>query len=99
MRKFLFIFLCVMVCPVSYGFRIIRPTPMSMPLTEDQVNELNEFLEDLWNLQNGEYNFDIVTTTKLKAQGGDIWLIQTGSTVYIQYKANGRVYTITPDGL
>lgn len=81
------------------AFRIPRPNTFSLPWTEEQMQQHNEAHEDLWNLQNGEFNLDIVTTSKTNALNGDFWLIQTGATVRLQYKGNGIVWTISPDGV
>lgn len=81
------------------AFRVSRPPSFSLPWTQDQINNLNDTLESFWNLQNGEFNLDIVTSAKTNAANGDIWLIQTGSIVRIQYKAINRVFSVTPDGL
>lgn len=94
---FLILFVIFMASPV-YAYRIPRPDILQFPLTEDQIKQHNEAHEDLWNLQNGEFNFDIVTTSKTNADNGDFWFIQTGNTVYIQFKANNHIFTISPDG-
>ena len=90
---FMFLF-----CTMAYGFRINRPALFSEPIDKDQINRLNTYLEDVWNLQNGEFNFDINSSTKTNADNGDMWFIQTGSTVRLQFKANNHIFTITPDG-
>ena len=94
MRKFFIILLIV----TSLGFRINRPPLLSEPLDQEQINKINSYLEDVWNLQNGEFNFDIKTTTKTNADNGDLWFIQTGAVIRIQYKANDHIFTLTPDG-
>lgn len=81
-----------------WAFRIPRPSTYSLPWTQSQINKLNDDLENIWNLQNGEFNMDVVESTKSQADNGDFWLIVTGSTTHIQFKANDHVYTITPDG-
>ena len=81
------------------AYRIPRPENFNLPWTEEQMKKHNDSHEDLWNLQNGEFNFDIVTTSKIGANNGDLWFIQTGPTVRLQFKANNHVWTITPDGV
>jgi len=95
------LFLIVFIfCAVKLdAFRIARPLLLSHPLNQSQINQLNDTLENLWNLQNGEFNLDIVTTAKTNANNGDFWLIQTGSTVRMQIKANGQVYTLQDLGV
>ena len=80
------------------GFRVIRPPTLSHPIDEEQIKKLNDYLEDIWNLQNGEFNFDIKTTPKTNADNGDFWFITTGATTTIQYRAGGVIFNVTPDG-
>lgn len=93
------IILLLMTVLTATAFRIVRPPQISLPLDRDQVNQLNNFTEDVWNLQNGEFNFDISTTVKTNADNGDMWFIITGGTVRLQFKANNHVWTISPDGV
>ena len=87
----------VLVFPV-YALRATRPPSLKSPITQDQVSELNRYLEEMWNMQYGRYEADIVTTSKSSAKNGEIWLIQTGSTVRLQFKGADHVFTISPDG-
>lgn len=76
------------------AFRITRPTTFSLPWTQSQINQLNDALEGLWSITNGEISLDIVTVRKEQADAGDIWIIQTGSNSAIQWKSNGHIYTV-----
>ena len=58
------------------------------------MSQLNQTLEDLWNITNGRIELDIKTTPKTNARNGEMWLILTGQTVRVQIKANNRVYTL-----
>ena len=99
MRRFLLVIMFITFgISVVYGFRVNRPPLLNHPLDQEQINKLNSFLQDIWNLQNGEFNLDIVTSTKTNAKNGDIWFIQTGNNVRIQYKAANHIYTVTADG-
>jgi len=80
------------------ALRIARPITLNHPINEEQVNEINNIFEDLFDMQTGRYELDIVTTSKTQAKNGELWLIQTGNTVRIQYRAGTHVYTLTPDG-
>lgn len=80
------------------AFRISKPAVFSLPWTQDQVNQLNDTLDKIWNLQLGEFNADIVETSKVQADNGDFWFIMTPPVVRIQIKANNQIYTFTPDG-
>lgn len=88
----------VLLATGVWAFRIPRPLLLSHPLDQAQINHLNDVLENLWNLQNGEYNLDIVTSTKERANNGDFWLIQTGAVVRMQWKANGQIFTGKNEG-
>ena len=99
MKKLLITLIFLMlITSVAQALRVSRPLVLNHPLTVEQVSQLNRFLEDIWNVQKGLFEFDIVTTTKTNAKNGEIWMLQTGTTVRIQYKANGTIFTITPDG-
>lgn len=82
----------------AFGYRLDRPITFTYPLDERQVRKLNNTLQDLWNVQNGRQNFDVISSLKSNADNGDLWFIQTGETVYIHFKGNDHVFTITPDG-
>lgn len=95
-KKLWLVILIISISLNVYAFRIARPPTLSLPLTEDQVNKLNRYLEDVWHLQQGEFNFDVVTTAKNGANNGDIWILMTGAVGSIQFKANDTIYRITP---
>jgi hypothetical protein len=78
-----------------HAFRIAKP--YSFTLHQDQLNLMNKSFEDIWNLSNGEFNFDIVSTTKGSPNNGDAWIFNDGGVYKWQYRANGTTHTITPD--
>lgn len=82
----------------ALALRANRPPILTYPLEEDQISDLNRFMENIWNMQYGRFELDVVTTTKTKANNGEVWIIYTGPVGYIQFKANDHIYTITPDG-
>ena len=97
MRKNLIV-LILLIWVTTCGFRIVRPDTFVLPWDNDKIEKLNLFLEDIFNLQQGEYNFDVVTTPKTRADNGDFWFVYTSPTVFIQYEAEDHTYTVTPDG-
>jgi hypothetical protein len=99
MKAVIYILFFLMFFSVAEAYRIPRPEQFRLPWTDDQMKKHNDAHEDMWNLQNGQFNFDIVTTSKDKANNGDIWFIQTGNTVRLQFRANNHVWTISPDGV
>jgi len=92
--KILLAVLFILATTSVFAFRIPSPPLLTHPLNQNQINQLNDTLRNIWNLQNGEFNLDIVTTTKSNANNGDFWLIQTGAVVRMQFKALDRVFTI-----
>lgn len=78
-----------------YALRVSKPVTLSNPITDDQLNQLNKFLEEIWLVQNGRQEIDVVTTSKVNARNGEMWIL-TGSTVKLEFKAGGNVYSITP---
>ncbi len=78
------------------AFRIGAPPTLTLPLNDDQVNQLNEFNQSVWELSKGEFNFDIVAASKTDADNGDMWII-TGAVVKIQIKVGGNVYSFSQD--
>lgn len=80
------------------AFRIPRPYNFTLPLDKDQMNQMNNAFEDFWNLSNGEFNLDIVTTTKSGAGNGDFWILDNGGGSFsFQFKAGDVVQTINTD--
>jgi len=96
MRTYL-ILLFIALIVTSLAFRNPRPTTFSEPFDRDQINKLNADLNNLWNLTNGEFNLDIVTTTKTNADNGDIWIFNDSGTFRLQFKAGDAVRTISID--
>ena len=97
MKKLSIVIILILLCSNVFAWRMGRPITLTYPLDERQVRRLNDILQDLWNASNGRLNLDVVTTTKTNADNGNVWLMQTGAVVRIQYRANNTVYTVTPD--
>lgn len=86
--------LVLIVCTVS--FRMPHPQVFTYPMTESQIHQLNETMEDIWNIQNGRFELDIVTTTKSSPSNGEIWIFNDGGTHKLQYRSGGTTHTLTP---
>ena len=43
----------------AYALRTPRPTQLTIPFDDNKITELNNILENLWNITNGKYNFDV----------------------------------------
>lgn len=93
MRKFISGFLLgfLLISGISYAYRIPRP----LRITEfDHKNLviLNETLENLWDLTNGRYSINIVTSNpdgSLKGNVGDIILFNNSGTYYLEINTTG----------
>jgi len=99
MKKLILILFFISFCSTVYALRIARPLVLSYPITQEQVSQLNRYLEDVWNMQSGRYEMDTVTSTKTNSRNGEMWMIKTGPTIRIQYKSGDHIFTITPDGV
>lgn len=93
MKKFLIILIVLNIATMAYALRASRPFTLTMPLTQDQLTQLNNYLNDIWNMQGGRYEADIVTTSKSGAKNGEIWIKKTGATYYLEFKAGDAVRT------
>ncbi len=93
MRKLLTILIILNIATMAYALRASRPLTLTMPLTQDQLTQLNAYLNDIWNMQNGRFELDIVTTSKSGAKNGEVWIKKTGSTYYLEIKAGDAVRT------
>ena len=93
----LFLTVVFLLCASTvWALRISRPIILSFPPTQDEVKQLNRNLEDLWNIQNGRFELDIVTTTKSNVRIGEIWILNNAGTYSLQFKAGDSVRTLTP---
>jgi len=103
MRKIHYIVWCVVLMLLAlnvtqvFSFRMSKPTTFSHPMDEKQVTKLNSLLLDLWNIDNGRQNLDIVTTDRTNADNGDIWILTTGNLARIRFQAADRTWTINPE--
>jgi len=87
----LLIFIILVLCATNvWALRIARPPTLSYPLSENQVAQLNKFMEDIWLIQNGRFELD-VTSSKTAAKNGEIWV--NSSNNKLEWKSNGTVYS------
>lgn len=82
----------------AWSLRIPLPPTLSNPLDEGQIASLNKYLKDIWDIQNGRIELDIVTTSKSAAKEGEIWIYNNSGSYSIQVKAGGvvRSTALTP---
>ncbi len=98
MNRIPILIIILLLATNAYSLRMGRPFTLKHPIDEEQISQLNKFLEEIWLMQNGRYEMDIVTTTKTSSNPGEVYIIQTGAISSIQWRANGRTYTIRADG-
>ena len=98
MKKLYFIAFLLLITCTADAFRIPRPNRYSLPLTQDQINQINDDLDNIWQLSNGEFNLDEETTAKTQAENGDFWILATPITSKIQFKSEDTVFTICNEG-
>ena len=95
MNKKIFITILVLLTATNvYALRIQRPPVLRNPITEDQLSQLNKYMEQIFNLQNGRYELDIVTTDKSDANEGEIWIKNTGGVYSIRTMAGGTIRSV-----
>ena len=92
-KKLLIVIAILLIAGNALALRALRPFTLVNPITEDQVSQLNKYLEELWNMQNGRFEFDVVSTTKSNANNGEMW-IETDVTAEIKYRANDTTFTV-----
>ena len=93
MRKIVIAFVILNIATIGYALRASRPPVLTMPLTQDQLTQLNVYLNDLWYMQTGRIELDIVTTSKSGARNGEVWIKNTAGTYYLEFKAGDAVRT------
>ena len=79
----------------SYALRVSKPLTLTYPITEEQVSQLNKYLEEIWLIQNGRFEIDVVTSPKTNAKTGEIWIYNNSGTYSLQVKAGGNVRSAT----
>ena len=72
----------VLKMPSAYAVRLSKP-PTITKLDEANLAELNSWLDKLWQLTNGRYTVDVVTTNpngvRTCAQGDEVYFNTSGS--------------------
>ena len=107
MRRFIIGFLLgsLLFGGIAHAYRASRPTPMRLPLDDNQITELNNSIENLWNITNGRYSLNIVTSNPdgtTRGKVGDMLLLSTGGTYYLEINVDnsttwrGEELTNTP---
>lgn len=84
----------VMLSSSVYAFRIGKPPRFTKLDDPVQLTQLNNVLEDLWLITNGRISLD-TRTTDGNVDNGDIWILESGSTHQLKWRAGGITYAVT----
>ena len=89
------IILVLLFAGVCFAYRFHKPFTFQLPWTTGQMANLNTLADDVWNLQQGLYEADIVTTPKTNANNGEFWILDNeDTTINWQVKALDAVHNI-----
>lgn len=93
MRKFIILTLLILISgsTLVYAYRIPKPQRI-IDFDQNGLVILNETLEQLWDLTNGRYNLNTVTTNPdgtLSGKGGDMVLYNASGTYYLAINTTG----------
>ena len=93
MRKLICILVVVLLLSgTSYALRISKPPRFTKLDDPVQITQLNNTLEDLWNLTNGRFTINIVTTNpdgSLKGDVGDMVLFNNSGSFFLAINTTG----------
>jgi hypothetical protein len=89
-----FILGSILISGISYGYRIPKPLRIT-DFDQKGLVTLNDNLEKLWDLTNGRFNLDIVTSNpdgSLTGDVGDMLLFNNSGTYYLEICVGGTVW-------
>lgn len=93
MKKFVlgFILGSLLISGISYAYRAPKPQRITA-FDENNLVVINEVLENLWNVSNGRFSLDIVTSNpdgSKKGDIGDMLLFNNSGTYYLAINTTG----------
>jgi len=97
MKKYFKIFILFLIVGLfcyglGYGYRIPKPITFTNLSDPTQINQLNQTLTDLWDITNGRYHINIVTSNpdgSLRGIIGEIVLFNNSGTYYLEVNTDG----------
>lgn len=89
-----FLVASLIFCSVGYALRLSTPPKINLPLTTDDITHLNNYLEDIFNLTNGRFSVNVVSTDPSSPRNGDIWILESGATHRLKWRAGGVTYFV-----
>ena len=93
MKRLLIIILIILI-PISFawGYRTGKPITLTDLTKPDQVTALNDTLNEFWNILNGRFNLDKVTSDpdgNTAGDIGDLLFFDDSGTYYICVNVDG----------
>ena len=93
MKRFVTGFLLgsILISGITYAYRIPKPQRIT-DFDQNGLVILNETLENLWNLTNGRYSLNTITTNPdgtLTGNGGDMILYNNSGAYYLAINTTG----------
>ena len=90
MKKIIIIIGILLCASTVIAYRTNKPIKLRYPITEEQISQLNNFLEEIWLMQNGRFELD-VTATKTGAKTGEIWINSTSHK--LEWAVDGVIHS------
>ena len=78
-----------------YAFRTSSPPVLTDLTNPNQITQLNNFLEQIWNITNGRYTVEVRSADPTNIDNGDLWILESGSTHQLKWRAGGVTYAVT----
>ena len=95
MRKFILgIIIGSILTGICYGYRVAKPIRIT-DFDQRGLVAVNENFERLWDISNGRFSLDIVTSNPdgtLKGDVGDMLLFNNSGTYYLEINVGGKVW-------
>ena len=78
----------------TYAFRTASPTVFTDLQDENQLVELNNLLDNLWQITNGRYTTEVRSADPTNIDDGDVWILESGATHQLKWRAGGVTYLV-----
>ena len=96
--------ICLLLASPVEARRISRPDVYKLPWSDEQITNLNNIQEDIFQMQKGRYESDIVSTTKSSPNNGEMWITTgivagvalTGQIAEVNYRTGDENFVLSP---
>lgn len=93
MNKLLIALLIIVIFSGTVNaFRMGKPAKLKYPIDEGQVAKLNNVLEVIWDITNGRYGIEAVSTVPATGLVGEMRVYHSGSTYRLYIFIDGWKY-------